>query len=148
MNLVKHILENARRRLTVVGLDAPICDAARILIDPNTPLVVVCDGEGIAVGVISSIDLVRVLTRDDADAVRAKAESVMTRPIQSCDENQPLQALWETMGARSLRSVPVLDEAGRPRGVVHARDVARALLDEVTNEELLLRDYVLGIGYQ
>jgi len=26
--------------------------------------------------------------------------------------------------------------------------VARALLDEVTHEELLLRDYVLGIGYQ
>jgi CBS domain-containing protein len=52
------------------------------------------------------------------------------------------------MGAGAVRSIPVLDEAGRPLGVVHARDVARALLDEVTHEELLLRDYVLGIGYQ
>ncbi len=48
---------------------------------------------------------------------------------------------------RSVTAVAV-DEAGRPLGVVHARDVARALLDEVTYEEVLLRDYVLGIGYQ
>jgi hypothetical protein len=33
-------------------------------------------------------------------------------------------------------------------GVVHARDLARALLEEVTEEEALLRDYVLGVGYQ
>jgi len=52
------------------------------------------------------------------------------------------------MNARSLRCVPILDDSGRPQGVVHARDLARALLDEVTEEEVLLRDYVLGVGYQ
>jgi len=31
---------------------------------------------------------------------------------------------------------------------VHARDVAIALLDEVNYEEVLLRDYVMGVGYQ
>jgi CBS domain-containing protein len=72
----------------------------------------------------------------------------MTQPIRSCDASQTLQSIWATMDAGSLRSIPVLDIAGRPQGVVHARDVARALLDEVTNEEILLRDYVLGIGYQ
>jgi CBS domain-containing protein len=59
-----------------------------------------------------------------------------------------LQSLWTEMGERSLRCVPVLDAAGRPFGIVHARDLARALLDEVTHEELMLRDYVLGIGYR
>jgi hypothetical protein len=34
------------------------------------------------------------------------------------------------------------------KGVVHARDVGSALLDEVTQKEVLLRDYVLGVGYQ
>ncbi len=32
-------------------------------------------------------------------------------------------------------------------GVLHARDVAIALLDEVNYEEILLRDYVMGVGY-
>jgi len=71
MNLVKHILDDARKRLAVLDCGAPVCDAAAILTDANTPLV-----------------------------------------------------------------------------VVYARDLARALLDEVTHEELLLRDYVMGIGYQ
>jgi CBS domain-containing protein len=44
--------------------------------------------------------------------------------------------------------MPVIDDFGRPQGIVHARDLARALLEEVDEEELLLRDYVLGIGYQ
>ena len=43
---------------------------------------------------------------------------------------------------------PVLDTDRKPQGVVHAREIVLALLDEVTHEELLLRDYVLGIGYQ
>jgi hypothetical protein len=32
--------------------------------------------------------------------------------------------------------------------VLHARDVAMALIDEVNGEEVLLRDYVMGVGYQ
>jgi CBS domain-containing protein len=52
------------------------------------------------------------------------------------------------MNARSLRAIPIFDVSGRPQGVVYARDLARALLDEMNEEELLLRDYVLGIGYQ
>jgi len=35
-----------------------------------------------------------------------------------------------------------------PRRRLAARDIARALLEEVENEEGLLRDYVLGVGYQ
>jgi CBS domain-containing protein len=72
----------------------------------------------------------------------------MTQPIRSCAADQTLQSIWEAMGAGCVRCIPVLDKEGRPLGVVHARDVARALLDEVTHEEVLLRDYVLGIGYQ
>ena len=52
------------------------------------------------------------------------------------------------LNARSLRCAPILDNEGRPLGVVHARDIARALIDEETHEEELLRDYVMGIGYR
>jgi CBS domain-containing protein len=72
----------------------------------------------------------------------------MTKPVVSCRVEQPLQEVWTIMTARSLRCAPILDHEGRPQGVVHARDVALALLDEETHEEELLRDYVMGIGYQ
>ncbi len=72
----------------------------------------------------------------------------MTRLVFSCDANQTLQFVWTSMSAHSLRCAPVLDTDSKPQGVVHAREIVLALLDEVTHEELLLRDYVLGIGYQ
>jgi CBS domain-containing protein len=148
MNLIKHILEDARRRLAVVGCEASVRDAARILANANTPLVVVCDVAGVAVGVVSKTDIVRALTSGCDDAIDLNASAIMSSSIQFCDEDQSLQAVWEDMGARRLRCLPVLDGSRRPQGVVHARDLARALLDEITHEEILLRDYVLGIGYQ
>jgi CBS domain-containing protein len=148
MNLVQHIIADAQRRLAVLRLDAPIGEIARILTNPVTPLVVVCDSEGVALGVVSSGDIVNALSRDGTDAVNANAAALMTQPIRSCSPDETLQSIWNSMGAGCVRSIPVLDRAGRPLGVVHARDVARALLDEVTHEEVLLRDYVLGIGYQ
>jgi len=148
MNQVQHIIEDAQRRLAVLRLDASIRDIARILANPVTPLVVICDSEGVALGVVSSMDVVNALSRDGDGAVNANAAALMTQPIHSCGTGESLQTIWSSMGAGCHRCIPVLDQAGRPLGVVHARDVARALLDEVTHEEVLLRDYVLGIGYQ
>jgi CBS domain-containing protein len=148
MNLVQHIIEDAQRRLAVLRLDAPIRDVAGILANPVTPLVVVCDSAGVALGVVSSADIVSAVSRNSDEAVKANAAALMTQPIRSCAPDETLQSIWEAMGAGSVRCIPVLDGEGRPLGVIHARDVARALLDEVTHEEILLRDYVLGIGYQ
>jgi len=148
MNLVQHLLEDARKRLAVLSRESPVCEVAEIMANPNTPLVIVCDSEGIAVGVVSKTDIVNALAGARAAAVEMKAAEIMTHSVLSCHVDQTLQGVWETLNARSLRCVPILDAAGRPQGVVHARDLARALLNEITEEEVLLRDYVLGIGYQ
>lgn len=148
MVLVKHILESAQRRLALLNGEASLSDAAEILANPTTPLAVVCDSAGSAAGVISRGDVVKVIATAGVAAWRLNAGAMMTTPVLSCHIDHPLQQVWETMNARSLRAIPVLDDAGRPLGVVHARDVATALLDELGRDETLLRDYVLGIGYQ
>jgi CBS domain-containing protein len=148
MALVKHILEDARKRLAVLDREALVAEAAAILANPNTPLIVVCDSEGIAIGVVSKSNIIRALAGGKPDAVKMNTADVMTNPVLSCHVEQALQRVWDTMNTRSVRSIPVLDDSGRPQGIVHARDLARTLLEEVDEEELLLRDYVLGIGYQ
>jgi predicted transcriptional regulator len=72
----------------------------------------------------------------------------MTKPVISCHVEEALQQVWPVMKPRTLRCAPILDENGRARGVVHARDVGIALLDDVNSEEQMLRDYVIGVGYQ
>ena len=148
MILVKHILEAAQKRLVVLSQEASLFDAARILANRDTPLVVVCDSDGIAVGVISSSHVVNVLATAGVDALGFNAGAIMTKPVLSCHVDETLQQVWAVMNSRTLRCAPILDDDGRAQGVVHARDVAIALLDEVNYEELLLRDYVMGVGYQ
>jgi CBS domain-containing protein len=51
------------------------------------------------------------------------------------------------MKEKGFVHIPIVDKNLRPRGVVNARDALQALLREVTDEELLLRAYVMGVGY-
>ena len=148
MILVKHILEAAQKRLAVLSREASIFDAARILANRDTPLVVVCDSDGIAVGVISSSHVIKLLGTAGADALGFNAGAIMTKPVLSCHVDETLQQVWAVMNSLTLPCAPILDNDGRAQGVLHARDVAIALLDEVNYEEVLLRDYVMGVGYQ
>lgn len=147
--LVRHILGPARKRLAVLSREASLFDVARILTNPDTPLAVVCDGDGIAVGEISTSHVVIALADARADALCFNAGAIMTESMLTCHVDETLQQIWADMNSRSLSCAPILDADGqRVEGVVHARDVAIALLDEVTSEEGLLRDYVLGVGYR
>jgi hypothetical protein len=51
------------------------------------------------------------------------------------------------MKKRGLKNIPINDQDSGPVGVLNARDALQALLEEVENEESLLRDYVMGIGF-
>jgi len=150
MILVKHIVEPARKRLAVLSQEASLFDAARILANQgtHTPLAVVCDGDGIAVGVIAPIHIVNVLAAAGVDALGLNAGAIMTKPALTCHLEEALEQVWGVMNSQTLPCAPILDDAGRAQGVLYARDVAIALLKEVDNEEELLRDYVMGVGYQ
>src|SRR5215469_211384 len=148
MILVKHILEAARKRLVVLGVEASLFDAARILTNRATPLIVVCDKDGIAVGVIASGHVLNALATAGVDAVGLNAGAIMTKPLLTCHGEESLQQVWTVMNSQTLPCAPVLDDDGRAQGVLHARDVAIALIDEGNYEEALLRDYVTGVGYQ
>jgi CBS domain-containing protein len=148
MILVKHVLDAARKRLVVLSREASLFDVARILADRDTPLVIVCDSDGLAVGVISSSHVINTLATAGVDALSFNAGTIMTEPMLSCRVDDDLQQIWAFMNSRTLPCAPIVDDRGRAQGVLHARDVAIALIDEVSYDEELLRDYVMGVGYQ
>lgn len=150
MILVKHVLEPARKRLVTLSQEASLIDAAQMLVnrDTHTPLAVVCDRDGIAVGVIAPIHIVNALATAGVDALNCNAGAIMTKPLLTCQVEEALDQVWAIMSARTLPCAPILDNGGRPEGILYARDVAIALIDEVNYDESLLRDYVMGVGYQ
>jgi CBS domain-containing protein len=146
--LVSSIDAVARSRLETIGLGASLADVAKRLSDTQIALVVVCDSEETMVGVITETDIVRQVGRRGERACTTAAADVMTRNVTSCRPTDSLLDVLSMMEKRGLIHVPVIDERSRPSGVVNARDALRALMAEEEYEASLLRDYVMGIGYQ
>lgn len=145
--IVERMLSAAREKLVTIDQSAPLSTAARILSSKEANLVVVCDREGRLAGVIAKTDIVRQIGNCVGFACTTAASAVMTRDVVCCRPQDFLDDVWATMKDRGLKHIPVIDHGSHPIGLVIARDVLDALLDEVEYEEQLLRDYVMSIGY-
>lgn len=146
--LVSSIEAVARSRLVTVTVDALLAQVAALLSSSQISLVVVCDESGAAAGVITETILVRQLGFGQADLFSTRAGDVMVQDFAACQATHSLAEVLTLMHERGLTHVPVLDDNKRPVGVVNARDGLRALLAQGHYEEALLRNYVMGIGYQ
>ena len=145
---VETILPVALQRLITIQADASLADAAKLLCDTHRALVVVCDPDGVMVGVITKTDVVRQIASSQETLNTITAAAVMTRDVTSCHPNDLLHDVLAIMKERGFVHIPIVDQHSRPSGVVNARDALQALLREVKDEELLLRAYVMGIGYR
>ncbi len=145
---VQQMLPRARERLEIIGAGASVRNAADLMSKPHTDLVVVCDTEGVMVGVLTKTDIVRQIRQCSGQGCTARADTIMTREVISCRPDQPLQDIWSIMKQKGLQRIPVVDQSNRPIGVIYARDALQSLLGEIKDEEGLLRDYVMDVGYQ
>lgn len=144
--LVKNLLPAARERLVTIVDDAPLIQAAKRL-RTGTDLVVVCGSAGLLVGVITKTDVVSQISHCQGASCITAASLVMTGDVVVCQPGDWLREVWSTMKERGLKNIPITDQDSRPVGVLNARDALQVLLEEVENEESLLRDYVMCVGY-
>ena len=146
--LVEAFMPTARRRLATIKADETLADAARLLSETHIGLVVVCAADGSMAGVITKTDVVRQVAQGHESIRTTPASSIMTKDVVHCRPSYPLYEVWSSMKERGFVHIPIIDQHLRPSGVVNARDALQALLGEVKDEESLLRDYVMGIGYR
>ncbi|MDO8458891.1 MAG: CBS domain-containing protein [Burkholderiaceae bacterium] len=138
----------ARSRLLKVGTDTVLAEVAALLSAAQISLVVVCDATGSVVGVITETVLVRQLGFGRADVFTTRAAEVMNRDFTACEASDFLSEVLAMMHTRGLIHVLVVEAGNQPVGVLNARDGLRALLAAGNDEEELLRNYVMGVGYQ
>ncbi|MGH7115881.1 MAG: CBS domain-containing protein [Stellaceae bacterium] len=144
---VERMLPAARKRLVTIGDDAPLIDAARLLGDRHADLVVVCSSNELLAGVITNTDVVRQISHCQGSGCTTAASNVMTQTVILCHPSDLLHDVWSIMKDRGLKNIPVVGHDSRPIGVLNARDVLEVLLEEVEYEEVLLREYVMCVGY-
>jgi predicted transcriptional regulator len=99
-------------------------------------------------GVVSKTDVVAQMSHCKGESCVCAVATVMTRDVLACRMGEQIEPLWTRMRERGFKNVPLVDAANRPIGVVTARDMLQVLLKEAEDEEVLLRDYVMGFGYR
>jgi CBS domain-containing protein len=145
--LVDRVVPIAHKRLATIAYVAPLLEAARLL-GGSSDLVVVCGPDGLLKGVITKTDIVRQVGRCQGSTCQIAVSSVMTEDVVICRPTDWLHDVWSIMKERRLKNIPVTDAESRPIGVLNARDALEALMLEVEQEETLLRDYVMCVGYR
>jgi CBS domain-containing protein len=105
--------------------------------------VLVLDAAGSVAGIVSERDLVRALARHGARAMELEARQVMTREVVTCDPDDSIDGVMQTMTEGRFRHLPVVRH-GELLGLVSIGDVVKARLEEAKHETEALKAYIVA----
>lgn len=127
---IRDVMES--RKLVVAAPDASVREAARLMKEARVGAVlVVSDGQ--LVGIFTERDAVNRVMAMDRDPRTTRLDEVMTPRPKTLSPDEPFGRALLLMNEHGFRHVPVV-EAGRPVGVVSARNALDPELEEFAAE--------------
>jgi arabinose-5-phosphate isomerase len=145
--IIEKFLPTARKRMHCIASEATLLQAARLL-ERDHDMLLVCDADGRMVGVLTKTDAVRQIGICTGASCTASVIEAMTRDVMAQTPTGHLKDTWGMMKSRGWKNIPVVDPDNKPLGVLNARDVLQSLWQEVQQEEDLLFNYVMNVGYR
>ncbi|MEV5973147.1 CBS domain-containing protein [Streptomyces sp. NPDC051921] len=110
-------------------LDAPVKEIVRSIRSWGVSAVPVLSAEGRVVGVVSEADVLGKVPGEDREgAGPATAGSLMSSPAVTVPREATIAGAARLMGRGHLKRLPVVDEDGRPVGVVSRGDLLKVYL--------------------
>jgi CBS domain-containing protein len=126
---IEDLLLGKDKKLITIAPDALVSDAITMLVDNNIGALPVCEADLRMVGIISERDIVRLINDRGNEVKTVAIAEVMTKDVFTCTAEDDLNDAMETMKAKRIRHVPVV-EGGRLINMVSSRDAMFAMLDE------------------
>ncbi|WP_421996712.1 CBS domain-containing protein [Reyranella sp.] len=123
--------------------ETSVAEVAQQLSTRRIGSVLVLDDESSVVGIVSERDLVRALASHGAQALTLQARQVMTREVVTCDSDDSIDTIMETMTRGRFRHLPVVRH-GELLGLVSIGDVVKARLEEARHETEALKAYIVA----
>ncbi|MCX2180098.1 CBS domain-containing protein [Streptomyces sp. SKN60] len=110
-------------------LGAPVKEIVRSMRRWGVSAVPVLSAEGRVVGVVSEADILGKVPGEDRDSVGSvTAGSLMSAPAVTVPRGATIAGAARLMGRGRLKRLPVVDEEGRPVGVVSRGDLLKVYL--------------------
>lgn len=131
MNIAS-LLASKGVNVITIGPQETIRAALVLLAEHNIGALVVVEGPGAPIGIVSERDIVRALARAESILVQPIA-SIMTREVIIGTPQDDLVAVGNTMTDRRIRHLPVI-EGGRLVGIVSIGDIVKAQRNQYQGE--------------
>ena len=141
MNIAS-LLASKGAKVITIGPHDSIRAALTLLAEHNIGALVVVDGQGGLVGIVSERDIVRALARTEAILVEPIA-AIMTRDVVIGTPQDDLVAVGNTMTEHRFRHLPIV-EGGRLVGIISLGDVVKAQRDQYQGEVDTLQFQILN----
>ncbi len=138
---VEHILAGKGRKVVTIAPDRTLADAVTCLSERRIGAVVVVDGSGTVLGIISERDVVRAVAEAGGEALKAPVSSRMTAKVVTCVPTTSIDEIMGLMTEGKFRHVPVI-EGGRLAGIISIGDVVKQRLGDIESEHRAMRDYI------
>ena len=87
----------------------------------------IADRDGIVIGIVSELDIIRTLRRGRA-LEATSADEIMTREVVSVDVAASVEEVMETLDTKKVVRVPVTEQ-GKLVGIISRSDVLRAFIE-------------------
>jgi CBS domain-containing protein len=114
-----------QRPFTTVAKATSVRDVAIIMKEWHTSAVLVMDNETL-LGICTERDIASKAIAMDCNPATTSVECIMTTEVQTIHKDQPLGDALHLMYEGGFRHVPVVDDAGRPVGLLTAHDALDA----------------------
>ena len=144
--VIASILRRKGAEVVSVGAQDEVGAIARILAEARIGAVLVRDGGGDVLGIVSERDIVRCIAAHGAAAVALPAAQLMTRALHTVTPETKVTEALALMTDRRVRHLPVMAEDGTLAGMVSIGDLVKARIDEALHEAEELRHYVETSG--
>lgn len=143
-DILRHKASTAGRDVPVVtiGPTGTISDVVSALAENNIGALPVVD-DGSLAGVVSERDIVRHLATSGAAILNRPVADLMTRDVVTCSTSDSVDSIAETMTAKRIRHMPVLDR-GELIGIVSIGDVVLSRIRQLEHDRGQLEQYIAG----
>ncbi|WP_350334761.1 CBS domain-containing protein [Coralliovum pocilloporae] len=118
-----------------------LADVAQVLAEKKIGAIVVCDGDGILVGILSERDIVRAVAKSGGDALSDTVDKHMTSSVVTVCSDDTIMAVMEKMSAGRFRHVPVMDK-DKLIGIISIGDVVKRRIRQAEQEAEQMRSYI------
>jgi CBS domain-containing protein len=105
--------------------DASVETAAKEMWDRDCGVVAVVDDAGCLVGMITDRDICMAAYTRGERLADIPVRSAMSADLQTCRATDTVATVEAKMKEKRVRRIPVVDDTGRPVGIVSLNDLAR-----------------------